>query len=159
LLGPLDYRYGTSTCRRFSSALSTSLPLRSLRRRCGSLPSSLCCFQPPARLSLPEPVRFRRLRAPRFVFIFGICRSPIRWPSVLLGFGAQDDVQHPALEPRIVLGVGDVRGRLEHLVQHLPAELRVRHLTSLEAHRDLGLVTFLQEAPHVLELEVEVVLL
>src|SRR5206468_682169 len=41
----------------------------------------------------------------------------------------------------------------------LPAQLRVRHLAPFEAHRDLGLVAFLQEAPHVLQLEVEVVLL
>src|SRR5262249_5666242 len=150
---PLAYRYGTSAFRRRSSALSINLPLRSLRRRCGSLPSSLCCFQPPARLSLPEPVRLSRLRAPRLVFIFGILSL------LVVCLRAQDDVQHPALEPWIVLGVGDVLRRLEHLVQHLPAELRVRHLAPLEAHGDLGLVALLQEAPHVLQLEVEVVLL
>src|SRR2546428_6251783 len=46
--------------------------LRRLRRRFGDLASSLCCFQPPARISLPDAVRFSRLRAPRFVFIFGM---------------------------------------------------------------------------------------
>src|SRR5215470_14949379 len=149
----MAYRYGTSVLRRPSSALSISLPLRSLRRRCGSLPSSLCCFQPPARLSLPDPVRLSRLRAPRFVFIFGMFATSV------VRLRAQDDVQHPALEPRIVLGVGDVLRRLDHLVEHLPAELRVSHLAPLEAHGDLGLVALLQEAPHVLQLEVEVVLL
>ena len=49
---------------------------RRLRRRFGDLPSSLCCFQPPARISLPDAVRFSRLRAPRFVFIFGMI-SPV----------------------------------------------------------------------------------
>ena len=46
---------------------------------------------------------------------------------------------------------------LHHLLEHLPAELGVGHLAALEAHRHLGLVAFLQEPPHVLQLEVEVV--
>src|SRR5207245_11055330 len=46
---------------------------------------------------------------------------------------------------------------LGHLADHLPAELRVRHLPPLEAHRDLGLVALLEEAAHVLQLELEVV--
>src|SRR5262245_9076295 len=164
----MNYRYGTSTRSRASSALSIIFPARSFRRRCGSFFSSLCCFQPPARLSFPDAVRFRRLAAPRFVFIFGIelsvlwlrltRRAPAR-RRLGVRLGAQDDVQHPSLEPGIVLGVGDVLRRLDHLVEHLPAELRVRHLAALEAHRDLRLVSFLEEAPHVLQLEVEVKIL
>src|SRR5437867_1369263 len=34
--------------------------------------SRFFCLRPPARLSLPEPVRLSRFLAPRFVFIFGI---------------------------------------------------------------------------------------
>src|SRR5258708_1864194 len=94
-----DQRYGTSTRRRASSALSISVFARRRRRRFGSFFSSLCCFQPPARLSLPEAVRFRRFAAPRFVFIFGIA-------SGLLGvrLGAQDDVEHAPLHPGAVVG-------------------------------------------------------
>src|SRR5260370_12679100 len=94
--------------RRASSALSISLFARRRRRRFGSFFSSLCCFQPPARLSLPEAVRFRRFAAPRFVFIFGIA-------SGLLGvrLGAQDYVEHAPLHPGVLF-------RGPHLPLRLP---------------------------------------
>src|SRR6266540_1127726 len=76
-----------------------------------------------------------------------------------MSLGAQHDVEHPPFHPGVVLGDRDVRHRLHHLVEHLPPQLGVRHLAPLEAHRDLRLVTFLEKASHVLQLEVEVVLL
>src|SRR5712692_6923123 len=74
------YRYGTRTRSRASSEGATILDLRRPRRRLGDLPSSLCCFQAPARLSLPVPVFFRRLAAPRLVFILGMSGPYIRSP-------------------------------------------------------------------------------
>src|SRR5438477_3029137 len=153
--------------------------LRRRRRRFGDLPSSLCCFQPPARISLPDAVRFSRLRAPRFVFIFGMISPVIEErhgsaaalrayggmgamsgpPCLMLSLRAQHDVQHPSFHARVVLRHRDVLHRLHHLLQHLPPELGVRHLAPLEADGDLGLVALLQEPAHVLELEVEVVAL
>src|SRR5215470_9475751 len=130
---------------------------RRRRRRFGDLASSLCCFQPPARTSLPDAVRFRRLRAPRLVFIFGMSSSS-SWPSVL-SLGAQHDMQHAPFHAGVVFGDRDILHRLHHLLQHLPAELGVRHLAPFEADGDLGLVALLEEPAHVLQLEVEVVLL
>src|SRR5919108_3512957 len=78
---------------------------------------------------------------------------------LMLGLRAQHDVQHPPFHPRVVLGDRDVLHGLHHLLEHLPAELRMRHLAALEAHGDLGLVALLEEPAHVLDLEVEVVAL
>src|SRR5262245_9571241 len=149
------YRYGTSTWRRCSSAFVISFALRRLRRLRGCFPSSLCCFQPPARLSLPEAVFLSRFLAPRLVFIFGM---PLSSRSVVR-LRAQHDVEHASLHARVVLHQRDVLGGLHHLLEHLPAELRVRHLPPLQAHGDLGLVRLRQDPSHGLQLEVEVVLL
>src|SRR5213083_1204746 len=78
-------------------------------------------------------------------------------PFLMLSLRAQHDMQHPSFHARVVLRHRDVLHRLHHLLQHLPAELGVRHLAALEADGDLGLVTLLQEPAHVLELELEVV--
>src|SRR5215813_11272008 len=144
---------------RAASALSISFFFFRWWRRLGDLASSLCCFHPPARTSLPDAVRCRRLRAPRFVFIFGMSPCPFPIRTSMLSLRAQHDVQHPPFHARVVLRHRDVLYRLHHLLQHLPAQLGVRHLAPFEADGDFGLVTLLEEATHVLELEIEVVLL
>src|SRR5262249_5213048 len=68
----VDQRYGTRTLSVASSAFATIWFWRACRRRLGCFFSSLCCFHAPARLSLPLAVFLSRLRAARFVFIFGI---------------------------------------------------------------------------------------
>src|SRR5438034_1146562 len=105
--------------------MSISLFARRCRRRFGFFFSSLCCFHPPARRSFPEAVRFRRLAAPRLVFIFGIaCLS--RSVSVVR-LRAQDDVEHSPLHSGVVLRNGDVLRRLRS----------EEHTSELQSHSDL----------------------
>src|SRR2546427_194711 len=125
----------------------TTAPLRPLRLQQMALPALVSLELPGGGLLEPlgrAPLRFHLRHA----------RSP--WLSVLR-LGREDDVQHPSFHPRIVVDGGDVLHGLHHLLQHLPAELGVGHLAALEAHRHLRLVALVEEAAHVLHLEVEVV--
>src|SRR5713101_878072 len=171
-----SYRYGTSRLSLGWSALEIKVALRSLRRRLGLLASKRCCFHPLLRMSLPLAVTLRRLAAARFVLIFGMVSLSSLFPSPLRGEGRvrgprvsgrsmqiplvwlrrQDHGEHAPFHPRVALDDRRVGHDLRHLVQHLPSELGVGHLASLEAHGHLGLVALFKEAPHVLRLEVEV---
>src|SRR5258708_2432420 len=76
------------------------------------------------------------------------------------GFYGRNDDRHPvSLDVRArVLGCSVLLDVVEQAVEHGPAELHVRHFPAAEADDGLYLVAMLQEAQHVVLLELEVVL-
>jgi hypothetical protein len=104
-----------------------------------------------ARVNFPVAVFLKRFAAPLFVFIFGIVEPPAR-----LLPGRQDHCHAAALHRGQRFHLGHVAQSLRHVRQHLPAQLRVRHLPAAEHHRHFDLIPIAQELARVPGLEVEI---
>src|SRR5690606_11963925 len=71
------YAYGSMILTRFSIAGSTISLSRARRRRVRVFPIIPCWPPCLGRRTRPEPVTLKRLAAARFVFIFGIVKTPV----------------------------------------------------------------------------------